>query len=375
MTGADVKIEFEREIFKAYSAFYNVTKQNALLRKALVLSLEDRYNNLIEQKVFDDMGEVLKLNKPFSLNNNQIYTAPLDIASISRVGTTFLITTVRPHNINVGDWITLANVLNFVTPLNGNYAVQQSVFVTNPVFEFAVIENYTGGTYTAKTGQVVNHYELNGLNKMAADYNHLLAVKAKFELTLPYGVSDVTNSNPIAIVLTTINNNIVTNDQVSVSGVLNNTNANGYFYVQKVNRKTFNLFIDKDLSNATLGNGDFQGLPVLKRVFYNFCAPLISIEKISNYDKATLEKPLFERGDKMIKIGPYDAVCSEITMDYVSSAVVFIDVNDNVIDLLDTYPNDFIYYVITKGVQLFSEEVNDSEKYKTSSIEIQEDNK
>lgn len=371
MTGAEVKIELEREIFKSYSQFYNVTKQNMLLRKALVSVIEDRYKNLIEQKNFDDISAVIKVNKVFELNNNKIYTAPLDINSIAKLGNNFIVFCAKPHNINVGDSVTLANVQGFTpTAFINNIFTVTNFFYSATQFSFTLFA--TTGVHIANTGQVVKH-DLNGVDKMAPDYNHLLAVKAKFEQVLPYGVSDVTNTQPISIVLSTINNNIVSKEQLTISGVLSNTNANGTFYTQKVNRKTFNLFIDKDFSNSTLGNGDYQGLAVLKRLFYNFCVPLISIEKISNYDDATMERPVFERGDKQLQIGPLDVVCSEINLDYISNAVVFIDVLDNVIDLNDTYSQGFLYSVIAKAVQIFSQEVNDGEKYKTSAIEQQQE--
>lgn len=370
MTGAEIKREFDREIFKAYSTFYNPVKQNDLLRKALIVSLEDRYKNLIQQKDFDDMSSVIKVNKVFELNNNKIYTAPLDIVSIAKFGTNFIVFCSKPHNINIGDSVTLANVQGF-TPtafINNIFTVTNFFFSTT---QFSFTLNATTGVHVANTGQVVKH-DLNGVDKMANDYNHLLAVKAKFEQLLPYEVSNITNTQPISIVLSTINNNIVSKEQLTISGAVSNTNANGTFYVKKINRKTFSLFLDKDLTSSTLGNGDYQGLVLLKRLFYNFCVPLISTEKISNYDDATLVNPAFERGDKMIKIAPYEFECTEITMDYVTNAVVFIDVNDSVIDLSDTYPNEFIYYVISKAVQLFAQEVNDPEKYKSATTEQQQ---
>ena len=363
MTGADILVEFNRQIFKAYSNFYNTTKMNGLLKKAIVVSLEQQYDELVEQKNFDALSPIIKLNQVFSLNNNQINTAPLDIVNITHPAD-FVLTTRIAHNMAVGDSFTIANVAGFTTPVNG---VQVVTAITNTLsFGFAAV--FTGGAYTANTGQITTH-TLAGVSKIATDYNHLLAVKAKFEQTLTYKVTDITNTQPIKIVLDTINNNIISREQVVVSGVLSNTNANGTKYFKKINRKTFGLYNDEELTSVTYGNGSFQGLPKLKRVFYNYCVPTVSIEKINNYDDASMSKPKFEQGDKTIKLLP--ANCTEITMDYISNAVVFIDVANTTIDLLDTYNQEFLYLVISKAVQIFSSEVSDPNKYQTATAEIQ----
>ena len=156
---------------------------------------------------------------------------------------------------------------------------------------------------------------------------------------------------------------------------MNNTNANGDRYVKRVNRTTFALYNDKALTDPVSSNGSYQGLASVKRVYYNYADPLVSGDKISNYDIASQQKPLYELGQVMIKLAPEDQVCSEITMDYLTNATVYFDVSNAVINLEDTYPIDFLYYVIAKAVQLFSQEVNDKEKYQTSSIEINQENK
>ena len=365
MTGVDILREFNREVFKAYSTFYSTIKMNDLFRKSLVISLEDQYENLIEQKNFDALSPVIKLNQVFQINNGQINTAPLDITNVV-FGADFTLTTRIAHNLAVGDSFTIANVAGFTTPING---VQVVTAVTNSVtIHFTAV--FTAGAYTANTGQITAH-NLSGVPKMVSDYNHLLAVKAKYEQTLTYVVTDITNTQPIKITLNTINNNIVSRELVNVSGVVSNTNANGDKYFKKINRKTFGLYNDEELTSTTSGNGTFQGLPALKRIFYNYCVPIISIEKINNYDDASMSKPKFERGDKTIKILPVN--CTEIALDYISNAVVFIDVTNNTINLLDTYNQEFIYLVISKAVQIFGAEINDLQKYQAASISVKEE--
>lgn len=370
MTGQDVSRIFDREVLKAYSVFYNGTKKNDLFRQALVLSIEDRYKMLDSESTYDDIISVIKTEKRFLLNNNVIYTSPLNIIGIVRVGTNFIIETNLPHNVIVGDEVVLDGITGFNTALDGPYTVTSFSF--SPT-QFSVSNAYSGGAWTQGTGHVVGH-NLGGVDKMAADYSHVLSISARYEMNLSYKVKNVLNTDPIRIELDTINHNVVDGDFISVSGVLVNTNANGDRYVKKVSRKSFALYYDSKFLNPVAANGVSKGLPSIKRVFYNYAIPKISIEKISNYDSSNMQRPEFENGDKLIKISPREYVCSEITMDYISDAVVFIDVNDNVEDLLDTYPESFMNYVISKAVQMYAAEVKSASRYQTAAIEIQNAN-
>ncbi len=367
MTGVELNRYFEREIFKAYSVYYNGVKTNDLFRKALIVSIQERYEHLLNQTGYDALSGMIKVNKVFGLNKNQVHIAPLDILTIVHT-VDFALTTKYPHNVAVGDSVTLVNVAGFSTSVNG---VQVVTKVTDDfIFEFAAV--FTAGVHTANTGQI-NAHTLNKVDKMVADYNHLLAVKAKYELKLLYSVKNVTNTEPVKVLIDTINNNIVSGETINISGVLKNTNANGNYFVKKVNRKTFSLYKDEALSIPVSGNGAFEGLPILKRVFYNYATPLVSIEKINESDQSTIKQPMFERGEKFVIIAPAEEICLEITMDYLTNATVFIDVADAVIDLSDTYPDEFLYYIITKAVQLYSSEVNDKDRYAASTVEIKED--
>ena len=271
MTGVELNRYFEREIFKAYSVYYNPVKTNDLFRKALIVSIQERYESLLSQTGYEALSGMIKVNKVFALNKNQVHIAPLDILTITHAAD-FTVTTKYPHNVVVGDLVTLANVTGFATSING---VQSVKFIQNDFsFEFAAA--FSSGVHNVNTGQIVEH-ELNQVKKMVADYNHLLAVKAKFELKLLYSVKDITNTEPVKVLIDTINNNIVSGETINISGVLKNTNANGNYFVKKVNRKTFSLYKDEALSIPVSGNGAFEGLPVLKRVFYNYATPLVSI--------------------------------------------------------------------------------------------------
>lgn len=364
MTGAEVLSEFNRNVFKTYSTFYNNVKMNALFKRAIVLAMETKYEKLLDQEDYDNLIQVIRLDKVFIPNSNLINTAPVDILTITHPGD-FLVTTRIPHNVIVGDDATLANIAGFTIPVNG----MQVVLTTPTSTTFTFSAAFGGGAHTVNTGQITA-LTLGGVSKMAGDYNHLLAIKTRYEELLPSNVSDITNTQPVTIVLNTINNNIVSGERIKIAGVLKNTNANGDRYVKKINRKTFGLYEDADLTIPVSGNGVYEGLPVIKRVHYDYAEPLISIEKISKYDQPSVSRTFFERGDSVIKVSPATPVCVEITMDYISDAILFIDVVNTVIDLESTYPIDFLYYVIDRAVQIYAAEVNAINKYQTSTVSI-----
>ena len=370
MTGVEANREFQREIYKSYSSFYNPIKTADLFKKALFQSITSRYNSLVDQSSYDDLSGVIKLNKVFQLNNNVIYIFPLDIAGITQLGTTFIFNFTQPHNVNVGDMIFFTGIqgTGTIPTLNTFPFIVQNAFYGQFTFS---ITSAAVGVYTPKTGALTSVFDNAGnIPKMAADYYDLLSLKAKFTQLLNYKVTDTSNTSPIQVSLDTINNNIIDNDRINISGVIGNINANGDFYTKKINRKTFSIFYDKDLSNATSGNGIYNGIANLQRIFYKTATILFPNQKIAEYSDATILSPKIERGDRQLKIAPYDSVCYEISMDYISTAVVFIDPTDNKIDLEDHYPISFLYSIIEKAVQLFAAEVKDNELYQTSSVEV-----
>ena len=379
MTGQGMEREFDREAFKAYSVYYNPIKKNDLFKKALILSLQDRYLSLDKQAEYDYLKGIIKLNKLFALNNNQIRINTLPIQQLSRQGSNFIFTFSEPHNVNIGDRVAFTGIQGFVTTVSLNNQTLPIFTVTNFVhdeFSFSISTVYISGAWTPNTGSFIRHEDgsgsalATGTPKMVSDYNHLLSLKAKYLQLLSYKVSDVTNTAPIKIVLDTINNNIVSKDRIKISGVAGNTNANGEFFVRKINRKTFAVYFDKYFMMASSGNGDYQGIAVLQRIWDKVTTRLLPLNKISD-EVSLINAPQIEQGNNMLKMDIATDVCDEIKMDYISNAVVFIDVNDNVINLEDIYSLEFIFIVIAKAVNLFAAEISDPEKYQTSAVEIQ----
>lgn len=364
MTGQYISDLFDAK--KTYKGFLSTNKKNTLFREALILSIEDVYKNLQTQSNYDAILKVIKTNQIFSVNNNRIYCAPLDIINITHPSD-FSLTTALPHNMKVGDSFTIANVAGFTTTVNG---VQVVTLITND-FTFQFAATFTGGTYAANTGQITTH-SLSGISKIITDYNHLLAVKTKYIRNVNVKVTKITNTTPITYTIDKRNNNIKTGELLTISGVLNNTNANGNFYVKKVNPIKFEVYYDKDLTIPVAGNGTASGSAVIERASYKYAVPLFSQNKVSDYEVATILKPMFERGNNQLIFYPLEYSCAEVTMDYIGNTTVFIDCIDTKIDLLDSYSEDFLYSVINRSVQLFADRFSDQGLQQNSLLEQQQ---
>jgi len=366
MTGQDISRIFNTKIDKSYSGFINNVKQNDILAEALTSAILDGYRALQKEETFSDMSNMIKTNKVFFVNNNQIYLWFLDISNVTFVGLTVTVTTRLPHNLAIGDNVTFQNIAGFTSATINGTAHTILTAPTSNTFTFTIAA--ITGTYTANTGQLIQH-QLSGVDKLIPDMNYLLASRQKFYQKINAKVTGASNTQPIVITIDK-RNNLKTGDFINQSGFVNITNANGDFYIKKLNSYKYELYRDKDLTIPVSGNGTFQGLAEINRIFYKVATPVFSSTKIDSFEQASASNPKFERGDGLIKFHPLDKTCQEVSLDYVTLPPVVIDVTNATIDLEDTYAPEFLYYVLDKAVNLFAQYYKDTELYNTSSIEL-----
>jgi len=367
MFGTDFKRILETKYDKTYSAFLNSTKQNDLVSEALTASLLDGYRMLQREEAFADMSNIIVTNKVFLVNNNQIYLWTLDITDVTFSVLVVTVTTRLPNNLAIGDSVTLQNIAGFVAPtLNGTAHAVTAVTSNTFSFNIAAIS----GTYTANTGQLVSH-QLGGIDKLVPNFNYLLATKQKYHQNIGVKIIGATNAQPIVVTVDK-RNNLKTGEFINQSGIVGNTNANGNFYIKKLNNFKYALYRDKDLTIPVSGNGSYQGIGVVSRIVYKVGTPVFSSTKIDSFEQASISNPKYERGDGFLKLQPSDQTCIEVSLDYIKVAPVDIDVTNSVIELEDTYSIEFLYYVMAKAVNLFAQYYRDQELYQTSAIEIKQ---
>ncbi len=199
------------------------------------------------------------------------------------------------------------------------------------------------------------------------DYLHLLAIKCKFTSPLYITLSGATNATPIVI---TVNerSNLRTGDNIEITTVIGNTNANGVFYIKKLSDFKFSLYSDIDLQVPVAGNAAYISGGTISRVYYKYAKLIRSDNKISTLATPTVDYPRYETVTNLIKI--YPANCQEVLLDYVTTAAVLIDVSNNTTDLELTYSYQFLQFIITTAASIFSGEVKDGEQQRTQEIDL-----
>lgn len=116
------------------------------------------------------------------------------------------------------------------------------------------------------------------------------------------------------------------------------------------------------------GNAAYISGGTISRVYYRYAKLIRSDNKISTFATPTVDYPRYETVTNLIKI--YPANCQQVTLDYVTTAAVLIDVSNTTTDLELTYSYQFLQYIITTAASIFSGQVKDGEQQRTSEIDL-----
>ncbi len=214
-----------------------------------------------------------------------------------------------------------------------------------------------------------NEVDLIASGSGITDYYLMMNLKAKFvEPLSPTYISEAANTSPLRI-KTSKKTNLRTKEQVVISGVTTNTNANGTRYLKAISRDKYQLYSDINLITPISGNGAYTGtVGSISRVVYNYARNYHSIQKFSTLNTPTIHDPYYEIASTVVKVFPLTFPCSEITVDYVTTPV-FPDVLDTTIDLEETYSLSFIYYLASAACELFGMSDRDDQLVQNSVIE------
>lgn len=366
VTGQYLSKYFDNKIGQAYSGYLDTTKKNRLFKDAFLRIIESRYKSIPFQKSLDEEGYLNTTNATFAVNANQIYTAPLVASNIVVVSTTATVTTYLPHNLITGDRVTFSNVAGLTPGITGTFSVTVTGAKT-----FTITVPAQTGTYTANSGTFTSTNSA-GVSNMISDYWHVLSLRARFTPEFyNLKVTGATQASPIVVTVDKYNN-LRTEDNIVISGVVGNTNANGTFYIRKQNNFTFALYSDEHLQTPVSGTGAYVSGGTISKVFNNDAKPYLPKTKISVLNIPTPDKPRFENAERFLKIYPLNYVCAQIELDYVRQPDVFVDVADNVIDLSAYYPEKFLYHLTDVAAELFATPTRDPELERMQQQNIQE---
>lgn len=224
----------------------------------------------------------------------------------------------------------------------------------------------TNAVYTPVSNQV----ELAASGAGITDYHHVMNVKAMFvEAFTGVYISDATNSTPIRI-STSANINGRTGERMLIASVTGNTNTNGTRYIRRYKPSLYGLYSDVNLLTPVAGNGTYSGTSgTISRVVYETAWDLKSGRKFSKSNQATIYDPMYEMADGYMKIYPLTKVCSEISVDYVSLPVP-IDLADSTVDLLDTYSQRLIQFLVDEAARILMIPLNSPNQQGTYQAEI-----
>lgn len=264
------------------------------------------------------------------------------------------------------------NYTGFLSTLEANRLFKQALYQSieakyRVLAEQREFDNLTGIIKTETQYTPVGGQLTITSTGIVPDYLHLLAIKCKFTAPLFINLSAATNATPIVITVTE-RSNLRTGDNVDIAGVIGNTNANGVFYLKKLSDFKFSLYSDIDLQVPVSGNAAYISGGTISRVYYRYAKLIRSDNKISTFATPTVDYPRYETVTNLIKI--YPANCQQVTLDYVTTAAVLIDVSNNTTDLELTYSYQFLQYIITTAASIFSGQVKDGEQQRTSEIDL-----
>jgi hypothetical protein len=224
--------------------------------------------------------------------------------------------------------------------------------------KYSIDQQYEELATFIKTETPFTPTNLNRVSLTTNSINHILSAKAKYLKQIEdMVIVDASNSTPI--IIETFNaTNIRRGDIIKISGIQGNVAANGEFYVLPLNKFKFALYSAPGTVSPVAGSGTYvQSFNVLfQRVYYNYCQMLKADERANSWKGATVTFPLYEYSEQDVKFYPSNSTEGypvEVTMNFVTSSVVYFDLSDGVTDYLLIYPEKFIYNVINFAARSF----------------------
>lgn len=369
--GTTLSLYLEQKWDKAYSAYLDPDEMNRIIREGIFRAAERKYMGDNTQKDYDELSVLMRTNKVYGLNANQLLLSKLTIVSATIAGIAPAIVTVTtqlPHNIVTGDSVTIAGIVGISTTApsvspNGTFTVT----VTSTTSFTYSLGNVTTivDTYTANSGSVEN-VTLAGTNKMVPDYYHYFTAKSKYTTALTAVITAVTRT-AVMVVTTDTAHNLRTGDSVTISGATGTgaliTNLNATHKVTMISRTKFSIPASGVSGTYTSGGA------ITLNQYRNYMDVLTSNEKITEF-KPSKQRPKVEFAEKLLKVHPLDETCSEITLDYMCLPAIEIDVADSANDLTKYYTDKFLYFIMDTIVQDFAAQARDMGLYQTGTQAI-----
>ncbi len=216
------------------------------------------------------------------------------------------------------------------------------------------------------------------LNTVLTDYLHILAVRTLFEEQLDLSITNASNTSPIKYTFnkrSKLRGVKSTSEPypslIKVSGVGGNTAANTVQYVKQLNDFQYAGYNDFTLSNPTSGNGTYTIGGSVTLIHNNWAKPLDSNARISVLSSPKVSEPRYMISDTSLSVFPSDWLCQQIFIDYIKEPTVFVDAEDNSVDLLESYTERYMYFTADKMKQIIKETESDYKAAAAATKELQ----
>ena len=358
-TGLDLSKLFDDKIDNSYSDYVSAPKKQRAFDNAFLRIIENKYRGMDTQKEFDELSELIVIDKEFDINNNRFRTVDVPVSSVV-TGATTTFNFGAEHNLIVGDTFVVADTIGG-TSVNGTFTVAAAPTPT----QVTSTTTLTSGVVTDNTGSV-------SYNKMLPDYLHLLAMKCRmYTNTAGEDVYRMYAGSPGTIEFFTpvpLRNGerIIFSEMPLLMGVDQYDEA----YLKRVSEFKYKLYSDEHLITPLAISGTYSSGTTVKEIEYSYGKYYPSDRRISHLGLPTIEEPKYNQSQNFFKVFPSEHTCDKVKVDYVKTPPVTILVGDTTQDLELYYSDTLMNRLTDEAVKMFYQQVRDPNQYTIADREM-----
>lgn len=353
VTGLDLSKLFDDKIDNSYSDYVSVAKKQRAFDNAFLRVIENKYRGMDTQKEFDELSELLVIDRNVVVNNNRFRTKPIPLDSI--VGTTF--TFSAEHNLVVSNTFTVQDTGTANDGLTFTVAS-----VTN---EIVVVTTVPGVTVSSNTGSAVS------TGVMIEDYLHLLAMKidmySEYEKDQSYVYKAYSGTPGIIEFFRPVS--MRTGDMVyGTAGLL----GSGFGYFKQISEFKYEVYSDEKMTIGVPFNNLPSVLPTstVSKVYSCWGKYLPSDKRISESGRPTVSEPRYNQHKNFFLLHPQDMTTLSVSVDYVREPDVKVVIDNNTEDLTLFYSETLLNRLTDEAVKMFYQEVRDPNQYQVADREM-----
>jgi len=358
-TGLDLSKLFDDKIDNSYSDYVSVAKKQRAFDNAFLRIIENKYRGMDTQKEFDELSELIVIDKEFEINNNRFRTVSVPVSSVV-TGATTTFNFGADHNLLVGDTFVVSDTVGG-TNVNGTFTV-----ATAPTDTQVTATATTSGTVTNNTGSA-------SYGKMLPDYLHLLAMKCRMYTNaagddvyrMYVGTTGVIEFfRPVSL---------RNGDRILFSEMASSITAplvSSEAYLKRISEFKYELYSDEHLITPIAIAGTYTSGTAVKEIEYEYGKYYPSDRRISDLGLPTIENPKYNQSQNFFKIFPSEHKCDKVKVDYVKTPPVTILVDDNTQDLELYYSETLMNRLTDEAVKMFYQQVRDPNQYTIADREM-----